>query len=57
MVIAYLDNYKGKKISFKKHKEIPQRLKFFTTVQFDNNVLLCGGLNSREENPEDPLSK
>ncbi|CDW81731.1 UNKNOWN [Stylonychia lemnae] len=57
MVVAYLDNYKGKKISFKKHKEIPERLKYFSTIQFENNVLLCGGLNSKEENPEDPLSQ
>eukprot|EP00347_Sterkiella_histriomuscorum_P017947 403347374 len=56
-VIAYLDNYQGKKISFKKCKQIPEKLKHFTTIQFENNILLCGGLNSKEVNPEDPLSQ
>ena len=56
-VIAYLDNYKGKKVSFKKCKEIPDKLKHFATIQFDNNILLCGGLNCKLENPEDVFSQ
>lgn len=54
--LAYLDNYKGKKISFKHMKQIPDRLKYFATIQLENKILLLGGQNSKEENPEDPLS-
>ena len=56
LILCYLDNYKGKKISFKTLKEIPERLKHFATIQFHNTVLLCGGMNSKFENPEDVLS-
>lgn len=56
VVVAYLDNYKGKEISFSEEApSIPPRLKFFATIQYDNRVLLTGGMNSNFENPEEPL--
>lgn len=57
LIIAYLDNYKGREIKFGKEAEkiIPDRLKGFATIQFDNRVLLTGGMNFFYENPEDPV--
>ena len=55
VICAYLDNYKGREVSFAESvPDIPPRLKHFATIQYDNRVLLCGGMNSILENPEDP---
>jgi len=55
-VVTYLDNYKGKMISFRNVKEIPDKLKYFATLQLKNNILLVGGMNTYFENLEDPFS-
>jgi hypothetical protein len=55
VVVAYLDNYKGREICFADETpSLPPRLKYFASLQYDNRVLLTGGMNSDCENPEDP---
>lgn len=58
VIVAYLDNYKGKEVPFGDvETRIPPKLKYFATIQYDNRVLLTGGLNSQLENPEDVYSE
>ena len=52
VLVAYLENYKAKEISFKHVEDIPPDLKFFTTLQFENNIFLAGGMNTVLEDPE-----
>jgi len=51
--VAYLDNYKAKEVSFE-HAGVPERLRHFATIQYDNHVLLTGGLNWHLENSDEP---
>ena len=55
VIVAYLDNYKAKEVSFE-HAGVPERLRHFATIQYDNHVLLTGGLNWHMLNPEEPES-
>jgi hypothetical protein len=52
LMVTYLDNYKAREVTFD-DPEIPSRLKYFSTMQYDNRVLLCGGMNTYVENPDD----
>lgn len=55
VIVAYLDNYKAKEVSFADSvPELAPRLKYFSSIQYGNRVLLTGGLNVRFENPEEP---
>jgi hypothetical protein len=54
-IVTYLDNYRGKEITFDTPTQslIPPRLKHFATLQYDNRILLCGGMNTWIHNPEE----
>ena len=54
ILVTYLDNYKGREVTLNNQASldaIPSRLKGFASIQYDNRVLLTGGMNTYIENP------
>mmetsp|Transcript_35043 Transcript_35043/g.26149 ORF Transcript_35043/g.26149 Transcript_35043/m.26149 type:complete len:108 (+) Transcript_35043:35-358(+) len=56
IVVAYLESYKARELSFAHVDALPPKLSFFASLQIENVVLLCGGLTPTLANPEDPYS-